>query len=379
MQSGPFQVEFQERAVGSGLNPLPNPKDGLESQRQLLSHVLSLSFNSQCLILEAMPSAVLVVTRDGSIAYCNQQAAKVLDRDKLEVLGMPLTLLFPPFPGGWPPEGNNEERKIVTVRSPTGDLKHIGFHLSKVSEDIFCITFRDVTTVEVLRQERDRLLQLAAVGDILPAMLHELKNPLASINMMIELLVEETSGPLQEQLHAVLMEVRRLGLTLDGVGRFQADLWAGRPNAIDHAVQDACSILEPQARKKGVDLRCEVAVLPLLPISTSAIRAIVFNLVMNSIHACGPHGVITLTLSLPPGSNVLQLTVFDTGTGMSEDVLSRCRELFYSTKPQGSGIGLALCSRLVESTGGKLEITSMKGRGTSVQIDIPIRELKKIS
>ncbi|MBL0211722.1 MAG: PAS domain-containing protein [Holophagaceae bacterium] len=368
-QPAPSQVDAEATAASAG-------KD-LESQRQLLSQVRGLSFDSQCLILEALPSAVLVVTRDASIAYCNQRAAKVLERDKIEVIGMPLTLLFPPFPGGWPPEGDKEGKQVLMVRNPSGEVKHIGFNLAKVSEDIFCVIFRDITTIEVMRQERDRLLQLAAVGDILPTMLHELKNPLASINMMIELLAEESSGPLQEQLHAVLMEVRRLGLTLDGVGRFQADLWAGRPSAIDHAVQDACSILEPQARKKGVELRCEAAVLPLLPISTSAIRAIVFNLVMNSIHACGPHGVITLTLSLPPGSNVLQLTVFDTGTGMSEEVLSRCRELFFSTKPQGSGIGLALCNRLVESTGGKLEITSMKGRGTSVQIEIPIRELKK--
>ena len=102
------------------------------------------------------------------------------------------------------------------------------------------------------------------------------------------------------------------------------------------------------------------------------IRAIVFNLVTNSIYACREGDSITVAARLTRLGKDLVLTVADTGSGMTPEVLSRCKELFFTTRPNGSGIGLALCQSVIEKIGGDLSIRSEVGRGTVVTATLPI-------
>ena len=146
---------------------------------------------------------------------------------------------------------------------------------------------------------------------------------------------------------------------------------AGRPHAIDHAVREVVALMEARARGHGVQLSCEIPSLPLLPLDPSTMRGIVLNLVTNAIQACTQgHAHVLVQLKLDEAST-LKLDVIDSGLGMTPDILRRCRELFFTTKRTGTGIGLALCARLVEEAGGTLNIESTSGRGTHIAIAIP--------
>lgn len=259
---------------------------------------------------------------------------------------------------------------------PDGRVVEVGFRGCDTVVDGRATTtllFQDLTGYDALRRERDRLLQLATVGEVLPAILHELKNPLAAVTTAVEVLLEEVEeGHVQTELHAILTEVRRMKLSFDGIGLINHGLRSERHAAIDYALIEAFRILEPQMRTKGIGCRCDVPALPLLAFDPAVLRAVVFNLLTNSIYACARGSSVEVEARLRAPGPVFELTVADTGTGMSPDVLARCRELFFTTKPNGSGIGLALCESVVSGAGGKMEIDSAEERGTTVRVTIPV-------
>ncbi|MCA9609895.1 MAG: hypothetical protein KC619_30070 [Myxococcales bacterium] len=319
-------------------------------------------------VLAALPVAVMVVGDDTLVRYANSRAASTLGAEVAMLLGRPVTeLLGPPTaPLG---EADRDER-IVTA--PNRHPRRIGYSERQVGRETV-IVFRDISGTAELRRQRDKLMSLAAIGEALPSLLHELKNPLAAVTTSIEVLIEEQPDEdLRDFLYAILTELRRMKLGFEGIGAVHNEVRSPRSQAIDHACREACRVLSGRAAGVGVEFRCDVADLPLLPFDASVVRAILLNFVSNAIHACERGNAVRVEVRLTR-DDVLQITVSDTGAGMSPDVLEKATELFFTTKPSGSGIGLALCRRAIEGAGGTLELTSVPGFGTTVQARIPVR------
>ena len=316
-------------------------------------------------VLDALPAAVAIVDGAGVVRRANPRAVEVLER---ELVGVRLADVIGPWPV--PRDGGRSER---TLTARDGSAKIVGFTVAPLAGGGAALVFQDITPWHRLREERDRLMQLAMVGEALPTILHELKNPLAALNAAVEILVEETApGPVQDQLHAVLQEARRLRLGFDGVGAVGRRLRSHRYHAIDQACREAFRVLAVPARDAGLHTRCDVADLPLLPLDPSVVRAVVFNLVTNAIHACERGDSIALHGRLVASGLAFQLTVADTGCGMSHEVHRRCTELFFTTKRNGSGIGLALVQQAVTEAGGRLEIESLPDVGTCITALVPV-------
>jgi signal transduction histidine kinase len=267
------------------------------------------------------------------------------------------------------------ERREVSCRRFDGTVAALGVSVEPQRDERGAIIgwvalFADIGTVLALRRERDRLLQMAALGDALPSVLHELRNPLAAITAMLEVRIEESSGALAEDYHALLVQVRRMTLGLDGLGSMVRPVGAHRHAAIDHAVAEAVRLLEPSARQRGIHLEAIGPTLPLLPLASGPITGMVFNLVRNAIDATRAGGNVTVDTHLEGRDFVL--SVVDDGSGMSPETLARACDLFFTSKDKGSGIGLALCRRVAESSGGALDIESQLGLGTRVTVRIPL-------
>jgi signal transduction histidine kinase len=140
---------------------------------------------------------------------------------------------------------------------------------------------------------------------------------------------------------------------------------------VDHAIEETVRVVQSAAAQSNIRVEHEAAFLPLLPFDAAVMRAIVFNLVSNAVHACATGGEVRVRAALRP-QGVFELEVADTGTGMPPDVLARCTELFFTTKRHGSGIGLALCDRAVRGAGGTLSVESAVGRGTTFTVRVPV-------
>ncbi len=323
-------------------------------------------------ILGTLAAGVLVFDGRGRVEYGNPAAARILRREAAGLLGLDVEdVLLPPAQLATAIHAPDGRREGEIVRGD-GSTTVVGFSVSEPTKrGARTVLFQEIAGVIELRRERDRLLQMAALGDALPSILHELRNPLAAVTSVLELLVEEADERTRRDLHSVLWEVRRMSLTLQGVGGFVRPMHVDRHVSVDLAVCEACRILEPSAERRGLRLEARVATMPLLPLDWGVVSGIVFNLVKNAIEACSSGDSIVVQATLEPG-DVFFLSVADTGPGMTPEVRERCRELFFTSKEQGSGIGLALCQRLAESSGGRLDIRSAPGEGTLVTLMVPV-------
>jgi PAS domain S-box-containing protein len=325
----------------------------------------------------AMTAGLVVVDPSLRIVLANPGAEKILGHPPDSLVGRRIEDVLGPLGDILSPEPRERGQKRI-VRSDGMQIT-IGYSVSQLpgparGDVHHVLLFQDITSYVEIRAERDRLLQLAAVGDVLPSLLHELRNPLASVTTSLEILVEDMDdGELRTTLHALLGELRRAQLTLQGIGTVGRDLATeGGHHAIDHALRDVCRVMDATAREAGVQLRPNIPDLPLLPLDAPVLRGVLFNLINNSIAATRGRGTVDVDVVLRRGE--LVVAVSDTGVGMTPEVLARCTDLFFTTKPRGSGIGLALAKQALESVGGALQIDSTPGRGTTVTLRIPLPE-----
>jgi signal transduction histidine kinase len=324
-------------------------------------------------LLDALPGAVLHVGADSHVLWANQQAHTLLgaaglgidSRDLLQLLDQVETFERQERAS---PEHEGPE---LTVQGPDG-LRTWAAQSRPVGDGTTVVVFEDITRMAESRRERSRLLQLASISEVMPAVLHELKNPIAGVVAALELLIEDSAPEVAERLHAVLGEVRRLTSTIDGLGRFGSEVHSSRSAAIDLSIRDVASLLSAQARARRVELVVDVRDMPLLPFEPAAIRAVVTNLITNALFACQAGQKVTVSASYDRETRVFTLAVADTGAGMSPEVRRRCTELFYTTKERGSGIGLPLCASVARAAGGSMDIRSEPGRGTTISLTFPV-------
>jgi PAS domain S-box-containing protein len=325
-------------------------------------------------LLELLPTPVLLVDGEGQVLHANAQASVLLGLAPWELESRNVAEIVAPLDRLFGVENGVTSHRFTTR---DGQERYLGCRVSIAeridmddNEPKYLVVFDDETSWKRLQSERDRLLRLAAMGGVLPAVLHELKNPLAAVTVLVEVLLEESpEGTLRDDLYAILGELRRMHLTMDGVGTMGAKLASERFQAVDLAIEGTCRVLMGSASAAGVELRCEVEPMPVLALETSVIRAMLFNLIQNAIQANRPGGRVTVRGALRDGW--LEFSVEDDGHGMAPEVVARCRDLFFTTKVRGSGIGLSLCHQICKEAGGELQIESQQGKGTHITARVP--------
>jgi signal transduction histidine kinase len=250
----------------------------------------------------------------------------------------------------------------VTVRARSGPAP-------EASEDAGASGSGHLVALHPLPQEL--VPQRSSVSALMPTFLHELKNPLAAIATSVELLLEELpQGRFHHELMAIFGEIRRMKLVIDGVGIVGRKLRTQGRSAVQDSLREACLVLQPLAKRKGIRFETHIPQYATLPFDASVLKAVLFNLVMNAIHACSEGQ--TIRVSSLVASNALRITVEDNGHGMSKETLEQCTRLFFTTKTFGSGIGLALCQEVAKEASGTLEIQSQEGVGTRVIFEVPL-------
>jgi signal transduction histidine kinase len=223
----------------------------------------------------------------------------------------------------------------------------------------------------------ERVDQLASLGQLAAGLAHEIKNPLAGIQGAIELLRDEAPTDENRRLHdEMLGELRRVH------GILQRLLESGRPAPLRLVATDVArhltetaDLLAPALRRNGVTLTVEAAdALPRIQVDPAKLRQVLVNLIQNASEAMvGRGGRVTLRASrLPEAAGVL-LEVEDDGPGIPPAQQVNLFEPFFTTKFTGTGLGLSISKSLVEQHGGRIEVDSEPGRGTTFLVYLPER------
>jgi signal transduction histidine kinase len=231
-------------------------------------------------------------------------------------------------------------------------------------------------TRELRETQREMLNQarLAAIGQTATMLTHEMRNPLAAIKLGLSGMGgEELSGRNRRRLEIAMREVDRLdgllGETLDYVRPVEL---SARPVSMDGIVDRACEALEPLLAEHGLILsRSRCPGCQKLPMDTKKMQQAVLNLLKNAVEASEPAGEIAI--SLHQEGDWLVLEIRNGGTPIADEDRERVFDLFYTTKPMGTGLGLGLVRRVVSEHRGRVSLDSHRDSGTRVTVRLPLQ------
>jgi signal transduction histidine kinase len=227
------------------------------------------------------------------------------------------------------------------------------------------------------RTQLERTHRLEAWAEMARQVAHEIKNPLTPIQLSAEHLrrVHADRGKpmgavFEGCLDSILTQVRLLRQISSEFSNFASSPTA-RPAAVDLTALVA-EVVEPYRTGLAGRIEIENVVAPPLPrvyVDRTLIGRALANIVENALHAMPGRGVLTLQTAEEPGAVVLR--VRDTGAGMDEEALARVFEPYFSTKATGTGLGLPIARRNVELSGGRIDVESASGQGTTVILRLP--------
>jgi signal transduction histidine kinase len=224
----------------------------------------------------------------------------------------------------------------------------------------------------------------AAMGRFASALAHEIRNPLNSISLTIDhvrtrLAPEDETrrGEFQALMATLKSEVTRLTrLVGDFLSSGQPARLDPRPCDVGAVVRETAALVEHKARDQAIRVEVDVAAgLPSTVADPELLKTCFLNLVLNAFEAMPGGGRLSLAVRLegPPDARAIAVLVSDTGVGMSAEAAAIAFEPYFSTKETGVGLGLALVRRIVEGHGGRVELDSTPGQGTSVRLLLPVR------
>lgn len=236
----------------------------------------------------------------------------------------------------------------------------------------------DVTKQRILERQTRVHEKLAAVGTLSAGLAHEIRNPLNAMSLQMQLLSRRIAktqalGPeIERPMGVIYDEIARLSHLVDDFLRF------ARPPELSEGATDLVSLvaqvvgfLQLEAKEKGIDLRFEPGPAQLsLRADGEKLRQVLVNLLGNAVDASQPGQSVQILLKTTGESAVVE--VLDQGAGIPEAELSRIFEPFFSTKPHGTGLGMAICHRLVTLHGGEIFVESQAGQGTCVRVELPL-------
>ena len=269
---------------------------------------------------------------------------------------------------------NREAQRIArgefghTVKiSAVGEIRELVETFNRMSQSL-------KEMVEELKRTHERMARaemLAALGQFAAGVAHEIKNPLTSISLLVELAARGRARP--EDFEILRKEIRRLDHIVKSFLDFAKSRREDLPREkvkLNDLVEEVLTILRPQARRQGVEIRAELSELPSFESSPEALKQILLNLALNALQAMPEGGRLTVRTALKDGK--VWLSVEDTGPGIPEDIRRRIFEPFFTTKPEGTGLGLSITHNLVKALSGEIHIHSREGAGTRVEIELPL-------
>jgi signal transduction histidine kinase len=237
------------------------------------------------------------------------------------------------------------------------------------------VTLRDASTRAQIEDQIDVTTKLAALGRITSGVAHEVKNPLNAMVLQLEILKSkltdqgEKVGP---HLEILSTEIRRLDRVVKTFLDFTRPVEIHPiPTSVEGLVREVFLLAEPQALQNNVRLVFEhEGTLPTINVDRDLMKQALLNLVLNGCQAMPSGG--QLTVKPQTDGHHLNLEVSDQGVGIPPEARQKIFSLFYTTKPGGSGIGLAMAFRVLQLHNGFIDFTSEAHHGTTFRVSIPV-------
>lgn len=335
-------------------------------------------------VVSSLPVGLTSVDADGRVQQWNPAMARLTGHDAATVLAsgaLPEAVhaLLPPSPAEVPQrrtltalvDGRPQIRQVNPRRAPVVD--------NRGAPRGWVLLLSDITELHRLQEEVEASRRLAALGQLAAAMAHEIRTPLTSIKLNVQILASRLVLSERDAWHLDVAQEE-----LERLNRYVAELLDyARPLQLTRAALDLADLAEEVRRvllfvlaERGVDLVLEPpppseGEPPRAEVDGERLKQVLINLIDNASQAAQGRPDAAVRVGWRPVPAGWEIVVGDNGHGMDEATLARIFEPFFTTRPTGTGLGLAIAARIVESHGGALTASSAVGVGSSFRIHLP--------
>lgn len=357
------------------------------SSQQSLRDVKALASD----ILGSVDQAVITTNLDGTVTSINRRGFELLSLPE-DMVGQPLAAVS----DNVPLEAFRQDARSAGSPHETRDFS-IGVNGSVRTLRAFCQPLRDHddheignvlqlldVTERVLLDDRMRRMQrYMGLGSLAAGLHHEVKNPLAALSLHVQLLEEQldattTSEEAREMLHVIRSELARVGGVLENFRSFVSLDQLNRSLVdVGKLVDRQVRLILPRAEKQGIEIHFDTPsrLLPMLNADAVRLEQVIINLLVNAIDAMPAGGQLRVRVYWKDAAigEAIAIEVVDTGPGIPETLRARIFDPYFTTKGEGTGMGLAVCDKIVRQHNGTLDFRR-SNEGTVFEVTLPIAE-----
>jgi PAS domain S-box-containing protein len=358
-------------------------KNELEENIYLRKNMEEL-FNFHQSILDSSPDRIIVLNAEGIVSYMSRDidAGRGLTAEKLK--GRHFSEFIAPerrefLKARWEEirQGNYKPFEIEVVDKD--GTKHNLLMTARpiTGSDRILVLQRDITDFKELEDRFYESQKLAAVGQLSAGIAHEVRNPLSSIKMSLQIL-EKRMNPAGNDLkrfHIARKEVEHLEKLVSDILVFAKPTEPEMHLAdLNMCLEYSLAMAEREVEEKKIKVQTQFDDrVPLVPFDSSMLQQAFLNLYLNAIDAMEENGTLTIRTGLAEGQGRVAIDVIDNGAGIDESALPHVFNPFFTTKKYGTGLGLSQVKKIIDQHRGSIEVQSRKGEGTRVIVTLPVK------
>lgn len=351
-------------------------------------------------IFSSLIDGVIVISRKLEILRGNPAVEEMFRESQDSFKGKPIDGFFPRQPAVI-----EKMEKVFSAGVSYRDLECLGFRKSNRTTFPVSITIapvsdaenkiqsavllvKDMSLLKELQETSRQMDRMASLGVLAMGMAHEIKNPLVSIGGSAQLLRKELSSPDQRKyLEIVISEANRINRMVDRMLDFTRPRKLSVQETNIHKILEDILVLEKKSleKKKGRFAQIYDPSLPSIDADEDQLKQVFINLIQNAVEVTPEGGEIRLVTRINTDHPVkveqkqntrlsIVVEIADSGPGIPEENLAKLFTPFFTTKPKGNGLGLALSLKIVEDHQGKIKVISGKNSGTTMQVFLPIQQ-----
>lgn len=326
-------------------------------------------------ILQSVQSGVVSLDEEMKVTKINLAAAKILEikgesvigQYHDEVLNKPITDFLQ--------DKKVIERGEISYVTPSGKRIWLGLTLSPLKNNEGAtigqiLIFTDLTHLKAIESQMELRNKLSSLGEISAGIAHELRNPMGVIAGYTKLLSKKADDALRPTVDAISREIVVMDRIISDFLSFARPVELNLADIDLKAIIEYC-VMSTAQKHDYIDLQLETDNLPLIKGDEVLMRQAFINLIQNSLEAMPQGGKLIIRASSASG-DFLDITVADTGHGISENVKDKIFLPFFTTKEKGTGLGLAIVHKIVISHGGSIHVDSSE-KGTVFRLRLPVR------
>jgi len=338
-------------------------------------------------LVNSMRSGVITINLDGDIQIINNVAQEIIKYEgdpvgkhcKHVLSDYPeiANLLIGAFEFNYLPD-----RAEIEIKRKNQKSKIIGFTLSLISDDRGVIMgsalfFKDLTRMEQLREQEKLKDRLAALGQMAAALAHEIRNPLAGIEITAGLLRRRTSE--YSLIDKIINEVRTLNQMVTECLEFVKPVKLNRKRVnLREILEEAIELSGSFYAGKPITFKSDLNYVPEIIADSDQIKNMFLNLIRNACESIENQGEVIVSLKQkkhPEYSedNSVVVEVKDNGRGINKKIINKIFNPFFTTKETGTGIGLSMVQKIIDAHEGRMDLESEEGVGSHFFVYLPVR------